>query len=202
MLSCCSAIFFTHPSTSSPQHFLFPSVAPRRTSAATLGRRRQPPTPPLSPDPVLLEHHRDPLVLPSPSNFVLPHPNIVSRSAGELEASPPLGLAVDPPIQSFLAPAKHTVSTTSSRGSSSTTSPLPSGTLATGTPSTPLGAPPPSRLHRRYAASAPPFTDTAHPRDRRESSVIFPHLPLAVGEPPRRSWSPSICSPVESRPRA
>jgi hypothetical protein len=137
MLSCCSAIFLTHPSTSSPQHFPFPSVAPCRTSAATPGRRRQPPTPPPSPNPVLLEHRRDPLVLPSPSNFTLPHPNIISRSAGELKAPLPPGLAVDPPIQSLLAPAKHTVSTTSSCGSSSTTSPPPSGTLATRTPSTP-----------------------------------------------------------------
>jgi hypothetical protein len=202
MLSCCSAIFLTHPSTSSPQHFPFPSVDPRRTSAATPGRRRQPPTPPPSPDPVLLEHRRDPLVLPSPSNFIFPHPNIISRSAGELKAPPPLGLTVDPPIQSLLALAKHTVGTTSSRGSSSTTSLPPSGTLATGTPSTPLGALPPARLRHRYAASAPPFLDTGHPRDRHESLVIFPHLPLAVGEPPLRIWSPSICSPVESRPRA
>jgi hypothetical protein len=202
MLSYCSAIFLTHPSTSSPQHFPFPSVAPRRTSTATPGRRRQPPTPPPSPDPVLLEHRHNPLVLPSPSNFVLPHPNIISRSAGELKAPLPLGLAVNPSIQSLLALAKHTVSTTSSRGSSSTTFLPPSGTLATGTPSTPLGAPPPARLRRRYAASAPPFPDTGHPRDRRESLVIFPHLPLAAGEPPHQIWSPSICSPVESRPRA
>jgi hypothetical protein len=137
MLSCCSAIFLTHPSTFSPQHFPFSSVAPRRTSTATPGRRRQPPTPPSSPDPVLLEHRHDPLVLPGPSNFILPHPNIVSRSAGELKAPPPLGLAIDLLIQSLLAPAKHTVSTISSRGSSSTTSPPPSGTLATETPSTP-----------------------------------------------------------------
>jgi hypothetical protein len=47
---------------------------------------------------VLLEHRHDPLVLPSPSNFILPHPNSIFHSASELEALPPLGLAVDPPI--------------------------------------------------------------------------------------------------------
>jgi hypothetical protein len=84
MLSCCSVIFFTHPSTSSPQHFLFPSAAPRRTSAATPGRHRQPPTPPPSHDPVLLEHHRNSLQLTDPPNFPFSHPSFASCSAGEL----------------------------------------------------------------------------------------------------------------------
>jgi hypothetical protein len=65
--------------------FLFPDPVPYRTSAAATARRRQPPPLPPSPDPVLLEHHRDPLVLPSPSNFILPRPNIIFHSAGKLK---------------------------------------------------------------------------------------------------------------------
>jgi hypothetical protein len=61
-----------------------PDPAPYWTSAAATARRRQPPPLPPSSDPVLLEHHRDPLVVPSPSNFILPRPNIISRSAGKL----------------------------------------------------------------------------------------------------------------------
>jgi hypothetical protein len=48
-----------------------------------------------------------------------------------------------------------------------------------------FGPPPPAPIHRCYAASAPLFPDTDHPRDRRESLRISPHLPLAAGEPPR-----------------
>jgi hypothetical protein len=83
------------------------------------------------------------------------------------------------------APAKHTTSTTSPRGSFLATSPPPSSTPATGTPSPPLGAPPPTSIHRRFAASAPLFLNSGHPRDRRELLNLFPYFPLATGEPPR-----------------
>jgi hypothetical protein len=63
--------------TTFPRPFPPPSTTPRRTSDIASGRRRQPPTPPSSPAPVLLEHRHDPLVLHSPTNFILPHPNIV-----------------------------------------------------------------------------------------------------------------------------
>jgi hypothetical protein len=92
---------------------------------------------------------------------------------GELELPPPLGLAVVPSIHRLLAPAKHTVSTTSSRGNSLTTSPPPSCPPATGTPTTSFGPPPPAPVRRRYAASAPLLPDTGHSRDRRES-LRFP----------------------------
>jgi hypothetical protein len=193
---------FTHTHALFRGPSLSPSAAPRRSAAAACAHRRQPPTLPLTRDPVLEKHHLDPLQPTDPSNFAFLHLSSIFHSAGELKTPPPLGLAIDLPIQSLFTPAKHTVSTTSSRGSSSTTSPPPSETLAIGTPSTPHGAPPPARLRRCYAASAPPCLSLDHPRDRRESLVIFPHLPLAAGEPPRRIWSPSICSPVESRPRA
>jgi hypothetical protein len=74
------------------RHFSFIELTPHRTSAAPRGHRRQPPTPPPNPDPVQPELHRDPLVLLSPSNFVFPHPSAIPRSAGELQAPPPLGL--------------------------------------------------------------------------------------------------------------
>jgi hypothetical protein len=76
---------FTHPNTSSPWHFLLPSIAPPRTFAAILGLRRQPPTQPLSRDPVLLEHRCDSLQLIDQSNFIFPHPSIIPRSTGELK---------------------------------------------------------------------------------------------------------------------
>jgi hypothetical protein len=104
--------------------------------------------------------------------------------AGELELPSPLGLAVVPTIYCLLAPAKCTISTASSRGSSLATSPPPSDTLATGTPTPSLGALPPVSFRRRPAASALLFPNTGHPRDRRELLNLSPHFPLAAGEPP------------------
>jgi hypothetical protein len=191
---------FTHTYALFRRPSLSPRAPPRRSAAAACAHRRQPPTPPLTRDPVVEKHHCDPLQLTDPSNFAFLHPSSIFHSTGELKSPPPLDLAVDPPIQSLLAPAKHTVSTTSSRGSSSTTFLPPSGTLATGTPSTPLGAPPRARLRHRYAASAPPFPDTGHPRNRRESLSISPHLPLAAGELSHRNLignrSDLLCSPA------
>jgi hypothetical protein len=63
---------------------------------------------------------------PQPAQFCSHAPERPDHYAGELELLPPLGLAVVPSIHRLLAPAKHTVSTTSSRGSSLTTSPPPS----------------------------------------------------------------------------
>jgi hypothetical protein len=79
----CSSSSTPAPTISRP--FLFPDPAPYWTSAAATARRRQPPPLRPSPDPVLLEHRRDPLVFPSPSNFILPCSNIISRSAGKLQ---------------------------------------------------------------------------------------------------------------------
>jgi hypothetical protein len=120
--------------TTFPRPFPLPSTTPRRTSAIASGRRHQPPTPPPSPNPVLLEHRHNPLVLPSPTNFILPRPNIISHSAGELKAPPLLGLAVDLPIQSLFTPVKGTSSTTSTRRSFLAASLLPSDTPASKTP--------------------------------------------------------------------
>jgi hypothetical protein len=94
----------------------------------------------------------------------------------------PLGLAVVPSIHRLLALAKHTVSTTSSRGSYLTTFPPPSYPPATGTPTTSFEPPPPAPVRRRYAALAPLFPVTDHPRNRRESLSISPHLPLTADE--------------------
>jgi hypothetical protein len=179
-------ILFTHPSTSSPRHFLLLSVAPHQSAAAATARRRQPPLLPPSPDPELLEHHRDPLVLTSPSNFVLLHPNIISRSAGELKAPLPLGLAVDPPIQSFLAPAKHTVSTTSSRGSSSTTSPPPSGTPASRTSCRHRRRWKPEPPHRRQPPSAPSPTKLGTGNAPPHSHDTYARLLYPCSPAPRR----------------
>jgi hypothetical protein len=86
----CNHAFFWTPSTSlsSPRTrscictrpfcslFSVPTTAPHRTSAAPSGRRRQPPTPLPIPDPVLLEHRHDPLVLPNNlPNLALVHRN-------------------------------------------------------------------------------------------------------------------------------
>jgi hypothetical protein len=76
---------------------------------------------------------------------------------GELELPPPLGLAVVPMIYCLLAPAKCTISTTSSRRSSLATFPPLSCPPATGTPSTSLEPPPPTSVRCRPAASTPLF---------------------------------------------
>jgi hypothetical protein len=92
------------PATTISPTFLSPDPAPHRTSAAPPGHRRQPPTPPLDPDPVLLEHHRDSLQLIDPPNSIFSHSSVVPHSTGELPVPPPLGLlstrrhrAVPPP---------------------------------------------------------------------------------------------------------
>jgi hypothetical protein len=121
--------------------------------------------------------------------------------AGELELPPPLGLAVIPMIYRLSVPAKCTISTTSSRGSFLATSPPLSYPPATGTPPSSLGAPPPAPIRRRTAASAPLFPNTGHPRDRREPLNLFPHFPLAAGEPPRRNLIAIDWHPCVTRPR-
>jgi hypothetical protein len=64
-----------------------------------------------------------------------------------------------------------------------------------------LEAPPPAPVHRRYTVSVPLFPNTGHPRDHRELLNLFPDLPLAAGEPPRRNLiSPDRLSCV-TRPR-
>jgi hypothetical protein len=119
---------------------------------------------------------------PQPAQSRSCAPERPDHYAGELEFPPPLGLTIVPLIHRLLAPAKHTVSTTSSRGSSLTTSPPPSGTPATGPSTTSLGPPPPAPFRPRYAASAPLCPNPDHPQDRRESVSISPRLPLAAGE--------------------
>jgi hypothetical protein len=69
-----------------------PTTSLHPTSAASPGHRRQPPTPPPGSNPVLPEHHRDPLVLLSLSNFGFSHRSTTLHSAGELQAPPSLGL--------------------------------------------------------------------------------------------------------------
>jgi hypothetical protein len=138
---------------------------------------------------------------PQPSQFRSRAPERSDHYAGELELPPLLGLTIVPSIHRLLAPAKHTASTTSSRGSCLATSPPPSCPPTTGTPTTSLGPPPLAPVCRRYAASVPFFPDTGHPRDRRESLSISPHLPLAAGELPHRIWSPLIYPLCKTRPR-
>jgi hypothetical protein len=93
---------------------------PERSSSPERRRslcHHQPPAPPLTRDPVLKKHHCDPLQLTDPSNFTFLHPSSIFHSASEFKAPPPLGLAIDPPIQSLFTPAKGTSSTTSTRRS-------------------------------------------------------------------------------------
>jgi hypothetical protein len=90
----------------------------------------------------------------------LEQPGPQSRRA---RAPPPLGLAVVPTLRRLSAPAKHTTSTTSSRGSFLVTSPLLSCNPATGTPPSSRAALPPAPVHRRLAISAPLFVNTGHP---------------------------------------
>jgi hypothetical protein len=96
---------------------------------------------------------------------------------------------------------QHTISNTSSLGSSLATSPSLSCPPATGTPTLSLGPPPPAPVYRRYAASALLFPNTGHPRDHRESLNFFPHLPLAAGEPPRRNLISTDRVSCVARPR-
>jgi hypothetical protein len=124
---------------------------------------------------------------PQPAQFRSRAPELPDHYAGELELPPPLGLAIVPAIHCLLAPTKHTISTTSSRGSFLATSLPPSSTPAIGTPMTSLGPPPPAPVRRRYAASALLFPNTGHPCDRRESLNLFPYLPLTACEPPHRN---------------
>jgi hypothetical protein len=129
-------------------------------------------------------------------------PERPDHDAGELELPPPFGLAVLPSIHRLLAPAKPTISTTSSRGSYLATSPPPSWPPATRTLTPFFEPPPPAPVRRHYTATAPLCLNLGHPHDRRESLSISPHLPLAVGESPRRIWSPLICPLCKTWPRA
>jgi hypothetical protein len=165
--------------------FLFPelhtSPEPRRyldspstaVAAASHPRSSAPAAPPPPTD-----AHR-------PAQFHSPALDRPHHCAGELELPPPLGLTVVPTIHCLLAPAKQTTNTTSSRGSFLATSPPLSCSPATGTPSPPLGAPPPAPVYRRTAATVPLFPNTGHPHDRRELLNLSPHFPLTAGEPPR-----------------
>jgi hypothetical protein len=173
--TCISTAFRfpEHPTSPEPRRCLgSPSTAAATASHPRSSALAAPPRP--------TEAHK-------PAQFRSPALDRPDHDAGELELPPPLGLTVVPTIYCLLAPAKHTTSTTSSLRSFPSTSPPPSGTLATGTLMPPLGAPPPVSVHRRPAASALLFPNTGHPRDRRELLNLSPHFPLAAGEPPRRN---------------
>jgi hypothetical protein len=131
-----------------------------------------------------------------PAQFHFPALDRSDHCAGELGALPLLGLTVVPTIHCLSAPAKHTISTTSSRGSFLATSPPLYCPPATGTPPSTHGAPPSAPVHRRYAASVPLFANTGHPRDRREPLNLFPTSPLPLVSPLAEIWSPPIGIPV------
>jgi hypothetical protein len=103
------------------------------------------------PRPSALTAPPPPTGAPQPVQFCSLAPERPDHYAGELELPPPLGLAVIPPLRRLSAPDEHPTSTTSSRRSCLATSPPPSGTPATGTPSTSLEAPPPT-----FAVDPPP----------------------------------------------
>jgi hypothetical protein len=105
-----------------------------------------------------------------------------------------------PPHSPCQAPHQHHI-TPSPQGSFLATSPRPSSTPAIGMPLPPLGAPSSAPVRRRYAASAPPFLNAGHPRDRRELLNLFPHLPLAAGEPPRLNLITTHRHPCVTCPR-
>jgi hypothetical protein len=136
-----------------------------------------------------------------PAQFRSLAPERPDHYASELELPPPLGLAVVPPLRRLSAPDKHTISTTSSRGSCLAIFPPLSCPPATGTPPAFLGAPPPAPVRRQYAATAPLFPNTSHPRDRRELLNLYPHFPLAAGEPPRQNLDATDRHPCVARPR-
>jgi hypothetical protein len=64
-----------------------------------------------------------------------------------------------------------------------------------------LGAPPPAPVRCRLTASAPLSPNTGHPRDCRELLNLFPHFPLAAGEPPHRNLVATDRHPCVARPR-
>jgi hypothetical protein len=138
---------------------------------------------------------------PQPAQFRSLAPERSDHYVSELELPPPLGLAVIPPLRRLSAPDKHTISTTSSRGSCLAIFPPLFYPPTTGTPPPFLGAPSPAPVRCRYAATAPLFPNTGHPRDRRELLNLFPHFPLATGEPPRRNLDATDRHPCVARPR-
>jgi hypothetical protein len=176
----------------SPEHLYSTAFPlPERSSSPDLRRTLWPPS--IATHAVSHPRSSAPRAPPQPTGASQPAqsrsraPERPDHYAGELELPPPLGLAVVPSIHRPVAPAKPTISTTSLCGSSLTTCPLPSSTPATRTPSTSLEPMSPAPVRHRYAASAPLFPDTGHPRDRRETLSISPHLPLAAGELSRRN---------------
>jgi hypothetical protein len=174
-------LFPEHYTSPEPRHCLgTPSTAAATTSHPRSSALAAPPRP--------TEAHK-------PAQFRSSALDRPDHYASELELPPPLGLAVVLTIYCLLAPAKCTISTTSSHGSSLITSPPPSGTPATGTPT------PPISVRRQPAASALLFPNTGHPRDRRELLNLSPHFPLAAGEPPRRNLDATDRHPCVARPR-
>jgi hypothetical protein len=186
----CISIAFLFPELhTSPEPRRYLSSPSTAAAAASHPRSSAPAAPPPPTD-----AHR-------PAQFRSPGLDRPDHCAGELKLPPPLGLTVIPTIHYLLAPAKHTTSTTSPRGSFLATSPPLSCPPATRTPSPPLGAPPPAPVHRRTAARVPLFPNTSQTRDRCELLNLSPHFPLAAGEPPCRDLIATDRHPCIVRPR-
>jgi hypothetical protein len=101
MLSWCFATCFTPVNTLGCNISSSPSSIPHRTSAAPTVHRRQPPSLPLNPNLVLLEHRHDPLVLSSPINFTLSHPSFIFHSSDQPKFRRRLLLTVDSPLRAL-----------------------------------------------------------------------------------------------------
>jgi hypothetical protein len=183
----------THSIPFSRTRALFPAALMSSNSAARLASPSTAPT--TAPHPQSRAQTASPSLIgaPQPIQSRSSAPEQPDHSADELPAPPPLGLAVNPLIHHLLALAEHPVSTTSSRRSFPTTSPPPSGTLATGTPSTPLELRRPLgfaavTLLQLLPASAPttPVPAVSH-------WSFSPTCPSPPVSPLAGFWTPSIC---------
>jgi hypothetical protein len=123
------------------------------------------------------------------NQFQFPPPKQPDRSAGELKLR---RRSASPSTSRYKAPQPQPRAPVASIAASSPSS----GPLATGTPLPHLEAPPAVPVRHRTAASALLCPNSDHPRDRRESLVISPHLPLAAGEPSRRVFGHRRAAPL------
>jgi hypothetical protein len=134
---------------------------------------------------VLHQHRRVSLPLPDPPFFLFPRTRSPGCHAGDLTLRRRANSSrteVPPLILLRQEHHQHYISTPKLPGQFSS----PSCTLVTGTLSPPSEPHHASSISSRTAASKLPFYDYNHPQVHCELLNLFPHLPLAAGEPHRR----------------
>jgi hypothetical protein len=132
---------------------------------------------------MLHQHRRVSLPLPDPLFFLFPRTRSPERHAGDLTLRRRSNSSRTevPPL--FLHRQEHHQHYISSRRSTLTNFPSPSCTPVAGTLSPSLEPRRAGSISSRTAASELPFYDSNHPEVHCELLNLFPHLPLAAGEP-------------------